>query len=377
MKSLLALVLCISICLCGCMMQPDTQNTQFTTQSTTTGIQTDPTDADDIVYDLPLVAVSTPMITEITAAEDGTCIFTYSVQDIMLTMDDPVVAEIVTDDFLHRNDLSVTAQSVLDAAKAAYTGQDGWTPYSFVLLYNPMRLDQSVLSFYGSEIIDNGGPRSTSTNVSVSYDLLTGKALTLSDILVSGYAAEELVNKILASISDLSEQGVLFTDYEYIISDLFSTNTPMERWFFTRNGLCFFFTPYEIAPYNAGTVIAEVPYAELVGLLKDEYFPAEEISYNGSLALQEATQADMNAYQRITEVILDPDGTEYVIVPHGTAVNVRLDMRASTDDAVPGYTVYAATGLTEGDAVMLQLTKDQLSGITVSYNSISNESLNP
>lgn len=376
MKALFAVVLCLCFLLCGCNTQTDLPNDQ-TTAPPVTDSQPAPTDGVSIPYTEPLIAVATPMITENTIADDGVRIFTYSYQDMVLTMEDPVVAETITDDFLHRNDLSVSAQPVLDAAKTAYTGQQDWMPYSCSVLYDPVRLDQSILSFFGTEVIDNGSPRSTSTNISVTYDLITGKALTLEEILTTGYSAEELVSKILASIEDLSQQGLLFTDYEYIISDLFSTNTPMERWYFSNNGLCFFFTPYEIAPYNAGTVIAEVPYSELIGILKAAYFPAEQVTFDGTLNAVKADSADLDTYSRFTEVILDNQGTEYLIAPQGTALDVRLQIGTWGDSFTPAYTAYAATALTDGDALMVQLPQDLQNSIAIRYNELTDQKIIP
>lgn len=375
MKSFIIMIICLCICLCACTTTKALPTDRPPAQTTATN-PPESTEPMDEVYDEPLIAISTPLITEESFADDGTSIFTYSFQDITLTMDDPVVAESIMEDFLSRNDFSVSAQAILDAAKAAYTGQQDWNPYSCSIIYNPVRLDQSVLSLYGSEAIDNGGPRSTSTNISVSYDILSGKSLSLTDILVEGYSAELLVNKILTALDPMGQQGVLFTDYEYIISDQFATNTPTEKWYFSNAGLCFYFSPYEIAPYNAGTVVAAVPYSELVGLLKDIYFPAEQVPYHGTVSAVNSADDEIIAYQRITEVILQNDGTEYFLVPDGTALNVQLQVGALSNGG-GSYTVYAATAITQGDAVMLQIDDTAKAEITISYNDVVNQKLFP
>lgn len=366
MKSIVVILLCLSLCLCGCITTKPLPSDQLPLQTTVDTIPQN-TEFVDVPYEEPLVAISTPLITEETLSDDGTLIFTYSFQDINLTMDDPVVAESVMDDFMHRNDFSFSAQPILDAAKASYTGQQDWKPYSCSIVYNPVRLDQGVLSFYGSETVDNGGPKSTSTNISVTYDLLSGKPLSLTDILIEGYSSELLINEILSVLEPMNQQGVLFADYEYIISDQFATNTPTDKWYFSNAGLCFYFSPYEIAPYNAGTVVACVPYSELIGLLKDIYFPAEQIEYNGSISVVNSTGDGMIAYQRITEVILQNDGDEYFLVPNGTALNVQLQVTAS-DNEDSSYTVYAATALTDGDAVMLQVDSSSKNQLRICYN---------
>ncbi len=370
MKSVISLVLCLCLCLCACTPNTKPQQTQPTTTASSSIPETTTDDTHQDAYTEQLIAVSIPTIKVDTLAEDGTCIFTYSCQDFSLTMDDPLVAEEITHDFFQKTDFSNSAQQVLNAANAAYSGQQDWSPYSCSILYNPIRLDQSILSFYGTEIVENGGPRPTSNNISVTYDMNSGIALTLKDILVAGYSSDELTNRIIGSLEELSKKGVLFADYEYIIYDLFSTNTPMERWFFSDVGLCFYFTPYEIAPYNAGTVVAEVPYSQLVGILKDIYFPTEQVNYDGSMNTSSAKDTDLNNYNRFAEVILDEEGAEYVLAPKGTTLNVRIQIGTWSDSFASDYTVFAATGLTDGDAILLQVSSNQLQNLAISYNNI-------
>lgn len=383
MKKFLSLTLCLLFLLSmdGCSIFNDTEETTIPAQNDTIA-QSVPDHTEttpNIPYTEPLIAVAVPQSKEEFSAEDGTCIFTYTNQDMVLTMDDAAVADIITADFLSRNDFSSAAQDVLDAAKAAYSGQDDWSAYFYELFYSPIRLDQQVLSLLGSEIVYNGTPRSVNTSVSVTYDLITGKALTLQDVLKSNYSAENLIKLILEAVKQYSEQGILFTDYEYIISDLFSTNTPMDRWYLSDKGLCFYFTPYEIAPNTAGTVTAEIPYSALTDLLKDEYFPAESDSYTGTVTVTKATDINMDNME-FTEVILDNQGQEFVIQSLGTALNVRVTVGNWGNDKLsfqPRYTVYAATAITEGQAVVVQAATEHLPALVISYNDTFNEPLVP
>ena len=376
MKALFITTLCLAILLCGCYTTTPLPTDQLPTINHTI---TEPTASTAAVYeafDGSLIAISTPIITENVLADDGSVLFTHSSQDITLTMDDPVVAEAIMSDFINRNSLSASSQSIIDSAKDAYSGQADWKPYSCSIVYNPVRLDQGIISFYGNEIIDNGSPRSTSTNVSVTYDMISGTALSLSDILVPGYSAEQLVDKILSALEPMSQQGILFADYEYIVSDQFSTNVPTDKWYFSNAGLCFYFTAYEIAPYNVGTVVTAIPYGDLVGLLKDTYFPAEQVNYNGKLSVVDAESNDLNSYERITEVIVQSGGNEYLIVPQGTALNVQIQYN-TPDNSEISYSIYSANALTEGDAVLLQFNENEKDNITISYNDIVNQKLFP
>lgn len=377
MKKIMSIIICLclvfSVSACTPMNANTTTGTSAPSEETsaaTTGADyTDPS----VTYQAPMAAVAVPVTTQTTYAEDKTAIFSFTYQDISLTLEDADVADEIIVDFLNRNDFNnSSAQSILDAAKTAYTGQTDWEPYFCSITYNPMRLDQSILSFYGAEVVYNGTPRSVSANISVSYDLLTGKALALKDVLNADYSAEDLVQLILNALSSYRQEGILFTDHEYIISDLFSTNTPVDSWYLSQAGLCFYFTPYEIAPYNAGTIVAEIPYEKLGGILKDDYFPAEEANFSGEPVCKKLSEVDIASFRQFTEVILDAQGEEIVLHTDGTLMDVRLETGSWSSDGsefIPTATVFAACALTTGDALIIQAALDSIDDLRLSYTS--------
>lgn len=378
MKKILSLSLCLALLVALTACGGNGNNTPDTTPPSTENTIVASQSTEYIPYEESLVAVSMPKTNEEHLADDGTCIFVFTNQDMTLTMDDGTVADAITADFLAKNDFSSAAQEVLNAAKAAYSQQEDWSYYFYELYYSPVRLDSQLLSLYGSEVIYNGSPRSITTNVSLTYDLLTGKALTLKDILVNNYSVEDLIALIVDAVKEYSEQGILFTDYEYIISDLFSTNVQMDRWYFSDNGLCFFFTPYEIAPNIAGTVTAEIPYGALTGLLKNEYFPPESIPYTGTVRVTPFVTDDQLENYEFTEIILSSEVAGRIIAAEGTVLNVRLYVGDWTDSEFqPNYTVYAATAITQGQAIFLQEAEANLENLAISYDGIQTQPIKP
>lgn len=345
--------------------QPSTQETtQETTTETTLPGFTDPS----VTYHAPMSAVSLPVTEEIDKAADGTTRFVYTHQDMTLFLQEGAVADEIILDFLNRLDTSNGAAKDLQAAAAAaYTGQDGWETHSFCVLYQPMRFDEMVLSFFGTESIFDGNNRGNSANLSVTYDLLTGKALGIRDILVADYSAEDLVALIVQGLSAYEEQEALFPDYVELISDMFLTNRPVENWYFTQEGLCFYFSPYEIAPYSSGTILSSIPYDTLGGLLKDSYFPAESVSFSGTPTLKDFA-ADENI-NHFAELILQNDGTKKLLYAEGTLLNVRIETGSWSEYTgirfYPEATVFAATAISKGDAVMIQC--DDLSDLRLTF----------
>ena len=363
-RKLIALLLCAALILAaaGCAaelapttaatLEPTQETTQETTVETTTGY-TDPS----VTYHAPMSAVSLPTTTQSSTAADGTTLFTYTYQNLSLCLQDAMVADEILVDFLNRLDISnAAATNLQQSAATAYAGQADWEPYGFRVLYQPMRFDEVVLSLFGTESIFDGNNRMNSANLSVTYDLLTGKALGIRDILVSDYSAEALVELIVQGLSEYDEE-TLFPDYAELISDMFYTNRPAENWYFAQDGLYFFFSPYEIAPYSSGTLVSKVPYDALGGLLKDAYFPAEAVSFSGTAVTVAFDSASTEDISNFTELILDPNGKKYLVYAEGTLLNVRIEITAEDSDQqsfFSGATVFAATAISKGDAVMIQ-----------------------
>lgn len=380
MKRYISLLLCaaLALCLCACQKAPDatTAGTTIPTAPTeTTGTTpTNPEQDASAIYDAPMASVSMPLTIETQKAENDTTIAYYTHQDVSLTLPDADVAGAIMLDLLNRIDKTrAEAENVFTSAKADYNGQDNWYPYSYAITYQSMRLDQNVLSFFGTEGCFDGSPRSMSAGISITYDLTTGEPLSLRGILHEENYADTLCDLIIAGLKN-SKSDNLFSDYESIIRAKFSTNVPVESWYFSEEGLCFYFAPYEIAAYTAGTVVSEIPYASLNGLLKDQYYPGESLEYSGALTAKQISQDDtkaMDAYSQFAEVILDPEGEQILIATDGSVSNIRVNY--AIENAACGVTqstVLTLAGMGPTDAIILTMDDDALDGrITITFDS--------
>lgn len=371
MKKIISTCLCIillfSLAACGQEIpgQTETAAPSATTDST---VAEKPEPSAD--FAAPLIAVSVPTVTESTAADDGTILFSYTYQNLFLTYTDQDVASQITLDFHNRLDYANSyAPTVLSAAKNDYATGTDWEPYSYSVNANPMRLDQSVLSFYGTKSFYDGAPQSTVTAFSANYDLLTGKSLELKDVLVPSFSAEDLSKLITDGLSKYANDGILFADYTYIISDMFATNTPVENWYFGTDGLSFFFAPMEIAPNSAGTLLSCVPYSQLGGILKDDYFPAEQTTLVGEPVLSKFTDETAGNYQSFTELILDKEAPEYILHTNGAMRNVRISKGEWQADGkfTEQCVLFAASTVCTADALMLQA--EPLNTLRLTYES--------
>lgn len=308
---------------------------------------------------LPMAAVSVAPVTETTKADDGTELFTYTYQNMSLTLPDPDVANKVIIDFLNRIDATRSnAETLNTSAYANYKTASGWTPYMYRVIYNPTRIDHGVLSLFGNIVSYSGTPHPENSCISASYDLVTGEVLTLGGILTEECTEEKLVSLAAKALSDISRENNLYPDYEDILKNRLSGEWYSdEGFYFSSEGLCFYFSPYEIAPYASGIITAQIPYEQLTGLLKDAYFPAEQDVYDSTLTAELFENTDLSQFSQFSEIVLHKGAQKMVLHADLPIYDVRLEEGALTpgsDEFVPSCTVFAVSSLTPGDAIMIE-----------------------
>ena len=342
------------------------------TVETTQAVQTQPTAAQTTVAEtepsigpavtpsqLPMAAVSVPYVTESSTADDGTVLFNYTYQNMSLTLPDPDVANKVIIDFLNRIDKTRTNAETLNSnAYANYKNSTQWTPYLFQILYNPTRIDHGVLSLFGSIVNYSGTPHPENACVSASYDLVTGEVLTLGGILTDDCTADALFSLAATALSNISQEKNLYPDYEDILKTRLSGDWAAdEAFYFSTEGLCFYFSPYEIAPYSSGVITAQIPYDQLTGLLNDAYFPAEQDAYDSNLTVSMFEAADLSKFTQFSEIVLDKGAEKILIYSDLPIYDLQLEkgqMTPGTDQFVSNCTVFALSSLTPGDALMIE-----------------------
>ena len=381
MKKFVILLLCVVILCSGCRtdtVEPTVESTIASTPGHTDPPPTSSTAETEppMLYSVPLIAVSMPFQEYALSGSDNTIVFRYHCQDLHLTLEDPHVADAIALDFLNAVDVeSGAAAKLYREANTAYTGQKDWEPYSMQVTYHTMRLDNSILSMYGSHVAYTGNPRLGVTNSSLTYDLLTGQRLSLRGILTKNFSADALSKLLVDALSPQASQGLLYADYAYVVSEMFSTNTPVENWYLSHTGLCFYFAPYDIAPYSTGTVLAEIPYEQLTGILNDAYFPAEQIVLTGNPSVTTFHSADTEALNQFAELILSKNAAEYLLTTNGAVQNLRIQLGTWSEDRTtftPDTTVFASMALCSTDGIMLQVDDDSLGRLAIRYESAGN-----
>ena len=379
MKKLICLIVCFCLVAAGCSKTPapEIQDTNPPAVETApvndvpANETTEATIAETIpalAYQNPYTAVSLIPFTRSVEDSSGTTLYSCSSSDLTVTMNDHTVASGIAADFQLRMEAVLSAaKSALDAACEDYEGEGDWTEFFCNFDFDVARIDQMTLSFVAIETFFDGTPLSGQTSISMNYDMQTGAFLALKDILTEDFSADTLIVCILNALSSQADQ--LFEDYIETITGMFDTNTPIENWYLSKNGLCFHFSPYEIAPPNRGIVRAEIPYEQLVGILKDEYFPAETVEFSGNLIMHDFSDANTDSINQFAEVILDDSAKQYLLYPQGTVLNVRVEIGTWTKTGafVADSLLFSAEALTSGNALMIQLEEADLGKLCITY----------
>ena len=377
MKRYLAALLCLAMVLsfAACTQQnaPDAAPTTTAPAITTTPATqpttepTEPTVPETTVdiSGLPLLsAAAITMTTEVEYAEGVQ--FEYSYPNVMLVLQDLTVADRVMLDLLNRIDATRSAaDSILSSA-----GSD--TLYFYDVHYAPMRIDPNVLSLYGTNSGFAGGAHPYHESTSVTYELTGGKVLLLSDLLYTGCTAADLTPLVIEVLDAISQEQYLYSDYTAIVEERFGQGLDVEEgWHLSDEGLCIYFSTYEIAPYATGEVKATIPYEKLNGLLRDQFFPVEKSGGVGTVTAQLWNEADQTVFEQFYDVSVDDEGEVILLSTNGLVYDLKLEYGSWDMDGMvfsPNSTVFAASSLSYSDAVILHLyIPDVLSNMRLTY----------
>ena len=321
-----------------------------------------PSPTEPVVYDLPTSAIILTEQAEQSRDDAGNVYFTYLYPNVRLYLADDYVSSSVMLDFLNRIDSTRTRANAVkqDAANA------GSASSFYQVQYVPQRIDGAVLSLSGTVSSYTGGAHPEASCMGVTYDLVTGNALTLDDILTSHCTADVLCRLVVDALNSADPDTVLYADFSLSVEDRFSGNyLADECWYLSGEGLCFTFEPYEVGPYASGIVTAVVPYSALPGYLEDSFFPVERISGQGQLFMSSWEDANLDPTDVTVEVNLNHNTDPIVIYTDGLLYDIIIQT-----DTLNSTVLFAADQLTPGTAIILRPGSTKLRIICTSGNNI-------
>ena len=114
-----------------------------------------------------------------------------------------------------------------------------------------------------------GGAHGINQHLTMNFEQSTGRQLTLADIFVPGYESRlsRALEKALCesagadNIKELKDQGYLYA------LDMF----PSENFILGEEAITFIYNPYEIAPYDKGSIELTLTYSDLDDILNKNY----------------------------------------------------------------------------------------------------------
>jgi hypothetical protein len=288
--------------------------------------------------------------------EQGTELLYYSYPQVQLLLENEATAARILGDLHSRIETVVTAARDLKTlARESLSDSEAWSAYFIEMAYTPTRLDQAVLSLFGNQSVYSGGPHPSMVTDSVTYDLQTGGALYLDQLLTAQCTPQQLYQKIIDVLAGQADN--LYYDYQEVLQDRFTGDLHnLKDWYFSKSGLCFHFAPYDIAPYSSGTIVAELPYEELSGILDEKFLPAQASAATGSMYAEAYLEDDSERFTTIAQIPLPQGNTEVLLYSDAPVTDVRIEIGTQYSDTqqyIPGSVVFAADMVDIGDAIRL------------------------
>lgn len=232
---------------------------------------------DEITYTYPKLNLTS--INEVVRSEDGRKDFLY--YDIeYATVDSEKYPELA-------QGLQIWMgkdQSMLEDLKKEYTNEVkeynennsedtmGELTYSISQRIGQRRSDAKVLSLVTIYSDYRGGAHGSNGLTGVTFDVETGKELTLSHIMSDQEQFESIALDYILDSVEKSYRDGLFSEYKETIQNGISNL----NWALTDYGIQVIYGEYEIAPYAAGIITVDIPYSSIKGCMKPEYVPAED-----------------------------------------------------------------------------------------------------
>lgn len=196
---------------------------------------------------------------------------------------------------------------------------------SYTVSPSAPRCDTGVLSLVFDVSENFGGVHPDVTRYSRCFSADSGEELSLDDL---GGDAEQLraflknyIVGLTAGDDYKGENGIsfLFDDAEYTIGAIIDRG---EQWYFGETGLVVYADPYDVAPYAAGTLCFEVPYAALEEFIDEDYLPVEHVGENGMVLADAGEKLDRSTLSVLDTVTVDEDMQSVILSAEETVYDV-------------------------------------------------------
>jgi hypothetical protein len=134
--------------------------------------------------------------------------------------------------------------------------------YSAYMEYNITYNENCHLSAYNDKYEFTGGAHGLTARSSDSWELCTGKHLSLNDFFDPNANYRQFITDEITRQAEYNNQqnsGIYFEDYESLIIKSFDQH----NFYLTPQGITFYFQQYDIAPYSTGIAEFIIPYNKI------------------------------------------------------------------------------------------------------------------
>ena len=401
-KKGLSLLLCaaLSLSLAACSTKPETP-AQPTAEPTaipvtaapeTTAAPTETPAAEN--RNVPVISVRCEN-EDFYTADNAALLLVYACAEPSVSMNGNDAAAAAINEALHKQytDFAVGAESgseysisgkenYLAAAKEELARQtengdaSGFSSYSLMRQMNVRYNARYLLSITYDDTSYLGGAHGYTGRCGHTFDIRTGRELTLAD-LTDNYdaflsAAVDQLKDIISYGAEYAAYG-LNDGYEDQLAGLFRDG----NWYFNDEGLVLMANPYELAGYAAGLIEFTLPYAWLAYQIKADYLPAESEA-DGTLTgeLSESADAAGNATY-VCDTGTGGLGACVTFTASGTVENVELNavtyLEYSNTYRTDG-TLWYAGRLADGESVCVQTwIPDVMPNLAISWRDADGE----
>lgn len=132
------------------------------------------------------------------------------------------------------------------------TAEETWMNYETYISTSSAYNDNGIWCYLCNSYVYTGGAHGLSTTVSFVYDIADSKPVALSDIFKEE-STPAILELIKGRIGKLDDADVYWTEL-VTVSENFAVG---------KDGITWYYNPYEIAPYYMGITAVTVPFDEL------------------------------------------------------------------------------------------------------------------
>lgn len=268
-----------------------------------------------------------------------------------------------------RRDYQVDSENLHTYADefVAEWGTDGFYSYSNYQQLGVARHDEAVVSLISLSSLYSGGSHPNSVQVAYNLDISGQRLLHLEDVIAEE-AAPELAKLVRARVDEkftmIDGGNGLFEDYGDTIDNSMIYGNMTPYWYMNNEGLVIFYNQYELGPYAAGIIKAELPYADLEGILLPDYFPAAGDGISGDLCLRWEGEDG----HRIP-ITLGQEGGTLLVGVIGTVYQVQIsEVMWMEDMPIAQELLFSALSLGENDILELSgVYHDETSSFVIEF----------